>query len=67
MSMIPFFYVKEHKFGLEIEQKGKCLEEELRRKVVEVEKKETIFNYMKAKVAKGEHALESKIYKLLGK
>ena len=48
MNMIPFFYVKEQKFGLEIEQKRKCLEEELRRKVVEVEKKETRFNYMKA-------------------
>ncbi|GMN57035.1 hypothetical protein TIFTF001_026146 [Ficus carica] len=51
---------KKHEFELEIDQKRKALDDELKNKMVEVEKKEADINHVEEKLAKREQALEKK-------
>ncbi|BFG26368.1 hypothetical protein CerSpe_126420 [Prunus speciosa] len=51
---------KKCEFELEIDQKRKSLDDELRNRLVDVEKKESEINHMEEKVAKREQALEKK-------
>ncbi|CAK7335075.1 unnamed protein product [Dovyalis caffra] len=55
---------KKHEFELEAEQKRKSLDEELKNKVIEVEKRETEIKHKEEKVAKREQALDKKLEKL---
>ncbi|GFY84823.1 little nuclei1 [Actinidia rufa] len=54
---------KEHKFDMEMEQKRKAFDEDLKSKAVEVEKKEAEINHLEEKVAKRELAYEKKLEK----
>ncbi|KAL7221522.1 hypothetical protein ACSBR1_023472 [Camellia fascicularis] len=54
---------KKHEFELEMEQKSKVFDEDLKNKAVEVEKKEAEINHLEEKVAKREHAYEKKLEK----
>ncbi|PQQ17103.1 protein CROWDED NUCLEI 1 [Prunus yedoensis var. nudiflora] len=51
---------KKCEFELEIDQKRKSLDDELRNRLVDVEKKESEINHMEEKVAKREQALKRK-------
>lgn len=53
-------YAKECEFELEIDQKRKSLDDELRNRVVDVEKKESEISHMEEKVTKREQALEKR-------
>ncbi|KAF9663949.1 hypothetical protein SADUNF_Sadunf17G0105300 [Salix dunnii] len=55
---------KKHEFELEAEQKKKSLEDDLKNKVIEVEKRETEIKHKEEKVAKREQALDKKLEKL---
>jgi peptidoglycan hydrolase CwlO-like protein len=55
---------KKREFELEINQKRESLDDELKSKVVEVEKREAEVNHLEQKVAKREQALEKKWEKL---
>ncbi|XP_057462621.1 nuclear matrix constituent protein 1-like [Actinidia eriantha] len=54
---------KEHKFEMEMEQKRKAFDEDLKSKAVEVEKKEAEINHLEEKIAKRELAYEKKLEK----
>ncbi|KAI8019120.1 Protein CROWDED NUCLEI 1 [Camellia lanceoleosa] len=54
---------KKHEFELEMEQKSKVFDEDLKNKAVEVEKKEAEINHLEEKVAKREQAYEKKLEK----
>ena len=54
---------KKHEFELEIDQKRKALDEELKNKVVDVDKKEAEINHMEEKLVKREQALEKRLEK----
>ncbi|EEF36393.1 DNA double-strand break repair rad50 ATPase, putative [Ricinus communis] len=56
--------VKKREFELEADQKRKSLDEELKNKVNEVEKKEAEIKHMEDKVLKREQALDKKLDKL---
>lgn len=56
--------VKMQEFELELVEKRKSFEDELKNRLVEVEKKEGEINHMEEKVAKREQALEKKAEKL---
>lgn len=51
---------KKHEFELEVDQKRKSLEDELKNKAVDLEKKETEINHLEEKIAKREQALEKR-------
>lgn len=55
--------VKKHEFELEAEQKKKSLDEDLKNKVIELEKRETEINHKEEKAAKREQALDKKLEK----
>lgn len=55
---------KKKEFELEIEVKRRSIDEELKDKVSEVEKKEAELNHMEEKIRKREHALEKKMEKI---
>lgn len=55
---------KKHEFELEAEQKKKSLDDDLKNKVIEVEKRETEIKHKEEKVAKREQALDKKLEKL---
>lgn len=55
---------KKHEFELELDQKRKSVDDELKNKVVDVEKREAEVNHMEQKVAKKEQALEKRWEKL---
>ncbi|XP_050381362.1 nuclear matrix constituent protein 1 [Argentina anserina] len=57
-------HAKQCDFELEIDQKRKSLEDELRNRLVDVEKKESEVNHLVEKVTKREQALEKKGEKL---
>ncbi|KAJ0242936.1 Protein CROWDED NUCLEI 1 [Hirschfeldia incana] len=57
----------QREFDLEIEQKRKSIDDSLRSKVAEVEKKEAEWKHMEEKVAKREQALDKKQEKHKGK
>lgn len=54
---------KEREFEMEMEQKRKSIDDSLRSKVTEVEKREAEWKHMEEKVAKREQALERKLEK----
>ncbi|KAL5583456.1 hypothetical protein UlMin_015898 [Ulmus minor] len=54
---------KKHEFELEIDEKRRSLDEELKNKVVDVEKKEAEINHMEEKLVKREQALEKRLEK----
>lgn len=54
---------KQREFDLEIEQKRKAFDDDLKSKVVEVEKKEAEINHKEEKIAKRELALEKRLEK----
>ncbi|GAV75637.1 hypothetical protein CFOL_v3_19115 [Cephalotus follicularis] len=54
---------KKHEFELEIEQRRKTLDEELKSRVSELEKKESEVNHMEEKIGKREQALDKRIEK----
>ncbi|KAJ4884031.1 Protein CROWDED NUCLEI 1 [Raphanus sativus] len=54
---------KEREFEMEMEQKRKSVDDSLRSKVAEVEKREAEWKHMEEKVAKREQALERKLEK----
>ncbi|KAL9427588.1 hypothetical protein AB3S75_029722 [Citrus x aurantiifolia] len=54
---------KQREFDLEIEQKRKAFDDDLKSKVVEVEKKEAEINHKEEKIAKREMALEKRLEK----
>ncbi|KAB2074983.1 hypothetical protein ES319_A07G188100v1 [Gossypium barbadense] len=55
---------KKCKFDLEIDEKRKSLDADLKSKVIEVEKKEAEVKHMQEKVSKQEQALDNKLEKL---
>ncbi|KAK5819555.1 protein CROWDED NUCLEI 1-like [Gossypium arboreum] len=55
---------KKCKFDLEIDEKRKSLDADLKSKVIEVEKKEAEVKHMQKKVSKQEQALDNKLEKL---
>ncbi|KAH1129666.1 hypothetical protein J1N35_001044 [Gossypium stocksii] len=55
---------KKRKFDLEIDEKRKSLDADLKSKVIEVEKKEAEVKHMQEKVSKQEQALDNKLEKL---
>lgn len=55
---------KQKEFELEVEQKRKLNDEQLKNKVVEVEKKEAEITHMEEKVKKREQAIEKKMEKM---
>ncbi|KAK2998617.1 hypothetical protein RJ639_024618, partial [Escallonia herrerae] len=55
---------KKQDFELEMDQKRKAVDEDLKNKVFEVEKKETEVNHAEEKIAKREQALEKKVEKV---
>ncbi|PRQ53157.1 hypothetical protein RchiOBHm_Chr2g0163401 [Rosa chinensis] len=57
-------HAKQCDFELEIDQKRKSLDDELRNRLVDVEKKESEVNHMEEKVTKREQALEKRGEKL---
>ncbi|KAJ6865668.1 protein CROWDED NUCLEI 1 [Populus alba x Populus x berolinensis] len=54
---------KKHEFELEAEQKKKSLDEDLKNKVIELEKRETEIKHKEEKAAKREQALDKKLEK----
>ncbi|XP_038691296.1 protein CROWDED NUCLEI 1-like isoform X2 [Tripterygium wilfordii] len=55
---------KKREFDLELDQKRKTFDEDLKSKVVEVEKKEAEINHIEEKVSKREQALDKRLEKL---
>ncbi|KAK1555010.1 hypothetical protein Q3G72_020403 [Acer saccharum] len=55
---------KTREFDLEIDQKRKSLDDELKSRVIEVEKKEAEINHKEEKIAKRELALDKKLEKI---
>ncbi|KAK8517713.1 hypothetical protein V6N13_127872 [Hibiscus sabdariffa] len=55
---------KKREFDLEIDEKRKCVDADLKSKVIEVEKKEAEVKHMQEKVSKRERALDNKLEKL---
>ncbi|KAJ7971189.1 Protein CROWDED NUCLEI 1 [Quillaja saponaria] len=55
---------KKHEFEFEINEKRKSFEDELKHRLIEVEKKEAEIKHMEEKVAKREQAMENKTEKL---